>query len=107
MVGDAALAGKLASKLLERGVYAVGFSYPVRAAPNVSLGVLAAPSVGSLAVRWTLTDACACPLPRTQVVPKGAARVRVQISAAHSRAQLDAAVAAFKAAGQELGITRP
>jgi len=60
MLGDAALAGRLASALYERGVYAVAFSYPV--------------------------------------VPVGQARIRVQLSAAHDEADVDAAVAAFVAA---------
>jgi len=60
MLGDAALAGRLASALYERGVYAVAFSYPV--------------------------------------VPVGQARIRVQLSAAHDDADVDAAVAAFVAA---------
>jgi glycine C-acetyltransferase len=38
------------------------------------------------------------------VVPKGQARIRVQISAVHERAQLDAALKAFETAGKELGI---
>jgi len=54
MLGDAVLAQKMAEKLLEKGVYVIGFSYPV--------------------------------------VPKGAARIRTQISAAHSRQDLDFAV---------------
>ncbi len=66
MIGDAALAGRMAEKMLERGVYVVGFSYPV--------------------------------------VPQGKARVRVQVSAAHSRDDLDTAIAAFTAVRDELGI---
>lgn len=66
MLGDAALATRMASQMLERGVYVVGFSYPV--------------------------------------VPKGAARIRVQLSAAHTRAHLDTAIAAFKDVGASLGI---
>ena len=66
MVHDAALAQKLSARLLELGVYAVGFFYPV--------------------------------------VPRGQARIRVQISAAHSRADLDFAVDAFAQAGRELGL---
>ncbi|MDA8040576.1 MAG: glycine C-acetyltransferase [Actinomycetota bacterium] len=58
IVGDAALATNMADALLERGVYVVGFSFPV--------------------------------------VPRGAARIRVQISAAHARGDLEQAVAAFK-----------
>ncbi len=58
IVGDAALATNMADALLERGVYVVGFSFPV--------------------------------------VPRGAARIRVQISAAHTRRDLEQAVAAFK-----------
>jgi glycine C-acetyltransferase len=54
MLGDAVLAQKMAEKLLEKGVYVIGFSYPV--------------------------------------VPKGAARIRTQISAAHSRQDLDFAI---------------
>jgi glycine C-acetyltransferase len=57
MVGDAALASRMADALLERGVYVIGFSYPV--------------------------------------VPRGEARIRVQVSAAHSRDDLDLAIAAF------------
>lgn len=39
-----------------------------------------------------------------QVVPKGASRIRVQLSAAHSREQLDEAIYAFTSVGKELGI---
>ncbi|MGQ0710078.1 MAG: glycine C-acetyltransferase [Rhodoferax sp.] len=66
MVHDARKAQQLAARLLELGVYVVGFFYPV--------------------------------------VPQGQARVRVQISAVHSRADLEAAVAAFTQAGRELGL---
>ena len=66
MIGDARKANELASALLERGIYVIGFSYPV--------------------------------------VPKGQARIRTQISAAHSRSDLDKAVAAFSEAGRELGL---
>ena len=68
MVHDAALAQRLSARLLELGVYAVGFFYPV--------------------------------------VPRGQARIRVQISAAHSRADLDFAVSAFAQAGRELGLLK-
>jgi glycine C-acetyltransferase len=57
MVGDAALAARMAQLMLERGVYVVGFSYPV--------------------------------------VPKGLARIRTQVSAAHSKPDLERAVKAF------------
>ncbi len=60
MIGDAALASKLADVLLEKGVYVIGFSYPV--------------------------------------VPLGKARIRVQISAAHSREDLEFALKAFASA---------
>ena len=66
MIGDAALAGRMAEKLLEKGVYAIGFSYPV--------------------------------------VPQGKARVRVQVSAAHSREDLVLAIDAFTAVRDELGM---
>jgi glycine C-acetyltransferase len=66
MIGDAALAGRMAEKLLEKGVYAIGFSYPV--------------------------------------VPQGKSRVRVQVSAAHSREDLEFAIDAFTAVRDELGI---
>ena len=66
MVYDAALAQQLATRLLELGIYVVGFFFPV--------------------------------------VPKGQARIRVQMSAVHSRGQLEAAVAAFSQAGRELGL---
>ena len=66
MIGDAAVAGRLAERLLEKGVYAIGFSYPV--------------------------------------VPHGKARVRVQVSAAHSRDDLSRAVDAFTSAREEIGF---
>jgi glycine C-acetyltransferase len=66
MLGDAALATRMADRLLEEGVYVVGFSYPV--------------------------------------VPKGQARIRVQMSAALSREQLEQAVKAFAKVGEELGV---
>ena len=66
MLGDAALAARMADALLERGVYVIGFSYPV--------------------------------------VPKGQARIRTQMSAAHTRAQLERAVAAFTGVGRELSV---
>ena len=68
MLGDAQLAGDFSTRMLERGVYVVGFSFPV--------------------------------------VPRGQARIRTQISAAHSIADLDRAIAAFAAVGQELGVVR-
>jgi len=68
MVYDAALAQQLAARLLELGIYVVGFFFPV--------------------------------------VPKGQARIRVQVSAVHDRAQLAAAVSAFTQAGRELGLIK-
>jgi len=66
MLGDAVLAQRMAARLLEEGVYVIGFSFPV--------------------------------------VPKGKARIRTQMSAAHTREQLEKAVAAFIKVGKELGI---
>lgn len=66
MLYDAKVAQEFARRLLDEGVYAIGFFYPV--------------------------------------VPKGLARIRVQISAAHTTAQLDKAVAAFEKIGRELGV---
>jgi glycine C-acetyltransferase len=66
MLGDAALSQKVAARMLEKGVYVIGFFYPV--------------------------------------VPQGAARIRTQVSAAHTRADLDEALAAFKKVGTRLGL---
>jgi glycine C-acetyltransferase len=66
MLGDARLATAMADKLLERGIYVIGFSYPV--------------------------------------VPKGQARIRTQMSAGLTRAQLDTAIDAFTEVGRELGV---
>ncbi|HSW26931.1 MAG TPA: aminotransferase class I/II-fold pyridoxal phosphate-dependent enzyme, partial [Burkholderiaceae bacterium] len=66
MVHDAVKAQALSARLLELGVYAVGFFFPV--------------------------------------VPKGQARIRVQMSAVHEREHLERAVAAFEQAGRELGL---
>ncbi|MBV8469206.1 MAG: glycine C-acetyltransferase [Burkholderiaceae bacterium] len=68
MVYDAVQAQKLSARLLELGVYAVGFFFPV--------------------------------------VPKGQARIRVQVSAGHEREHLEKAVAAFAQAGRELGLVK-
>jgi glycine C-acetyltransferase len=66
MLEDAALATRMADRLLKEGVYVVGFSYPV--------------------------------------VPKGQARIRVQMSAAHTRRQLEQVVESFSKVGRELNI---
>jgi glycine C-acetyltransferase len=66
MLGDAKLASAMADKMLERGIYVVGFSFPV--------------------------------------VPKGKARIRTQMSAAHSIEQIDKAINAFVEVGKELGV---
>jgi glycine C-acetyltransferase len=67
MLGDAALATKMATRLLEKEVYVVGFSYPV--------------------------------------VPTGKARIRVQLSAAHSHEDLEFAIAQFSAVQSELTVS--
>jgi glycine C-acetyltransferase len=66
MLGDAKLAGEMADRLLEAGIYVIGFSFPV--------------------------------------VPKGEARIRTQMSAAHTEAHIDRAVAAFTSVGRDLGV---
>ena len=66
MLGDAALAARVSEALLAKGVYVVGFSYPV--------------------------------------VPQGKARIRAQISAAHTREDLEFALSAFSEVKQELGL---
>lgn len=68
MLGDAALAARMADKLLERGIYVIGFSFPV--------------------------------------VPQGQARIRIQLSAAHTDEQLVRALQAFTEVGKELGIIK-
>lgn len=66
MLYDAVLSQKMAEKLLEKGIYVIGFYYPV--------------------------------------VPKGQARIRVQISAGHDKHHLDQAIKAFTEVGKELGV---
>jgi glycine C-acetyltransferase len=66
MLGDAELATRMAERLLEEGIYVIGFSFPV--------------------------------------VPKGQARIRVQLSAAHTQDQVDRALQAFKTVGRELKV---
>jgi glycine C-acetyltransferase len=68
MLYDAVLAANFAAKLLDEGVYVIGFFFPV--------------------------------------VPKGQARIRVQLSAAHEPAHLDKAIAAFTKIGKELGVLK-
>ncbi|HRF79948.1 MAG TPA: glycine C-acetyltransferase, partial [Flavobacteriales bacterium] len=66
MLGDARLSQVMADRLLEEGIYVIGFFYPV--------------------------------------VPKDTARIRVQLSAAHTEAHIDRALAAFAKVGRELGV---
>jgi glycine C-acetyltransferase len=66
MLGDAAVATKMADELLKRGIYVIGFSYPV--------------------------------------VPHGQARIRMQVSAAHTPEQIDRAIAAFTEVGRQLRV---
>ena len=66
MLYDAPLAQKMAEKLMDEGIYVIGFFYPV--------------------------------------VPKGKARIRVQLSAAHTKEHLDKAIAAFEKVGKELSV---
>ncbi|OIN01571.1 glycine C-acetyltransferase [Idiomarina sp. MD25a] len=66
MIGDARLASEMADRLLEEGIYVIGFSFPV--------------------------------------VPKGKARIRTQMSAAHTRDQLDRTIEAFTRIGKDLGV---
>lgn len=66
MLGDAKLAVEMAQRLLDHGIYVIGFSYPV--------------------------------------VPKGQARIRVQLSAAHSEDDIDRAIEAFTVVGKQLGV---
>ncbi|MCY1287137.1 2-amino-3-ketobutyrate coenzyme A ligase [compost metagenome] len=66
MLGDAALAQEMAARMLQKGVYVIGFSFPV--------------------------------------VPKGQARIRTQMSAAHSENDVRRAITAFEAVGRELGV---
>ncbi len=68
MLYEAPLAQQMAARLLEHGIYVIGFFYPV--------------------------------------VPEGQARIRTQVSAAHTRAHLDRALVAFTAVGRELGVIR-
>ena len=68
MLYDAALSQEFADRLLEEGIYVIGFFYPV--------------------------------------VPQGQARIRVQLSAAHTQAHLDHAIAAFTKVGKELGVLK-
>jgi len=66
MLGDATVATKMAERLLEKGIYVIGFSFPV--------------------------------------VPQGQARIRIQVSAAHTTEQIDRAIRAFVEAGRELKV---
>jgi glycine C-acetyltransferase len=68
MLYDAVVAQTFAAKLLDEGIYVIGFFFPV--------------------------------------VAKGLARIRVQLSAAHERAHLDSAIAAFTKVGKELGVVK-
>ena len=69
MLYDAVVAQDFAAKLLDEGIYVIGFFFPV--------------------------------------VPKGQARIRVQLSAAHEQRHLDKAIAAFTKVGKELGVLKP
>ncbi len=66
MLGDAALATEMSNRLLDEGLYVIGFSFPV--------------------------------------VPRGEARIRTQMSAAHTEGHIDTAIDAFTRVGRELGV---
>jgi glycine C-acetyltransferase len=66
MLGDAAAAGEMAAKMMERGIYVTAFAYPV--------------------------------------VPHGKARIRTQMSAAHSAEDVDRCIEAFVEVGLEMGV---
>ncbi|MCV3764756.1 glycine C-acetyltransferase [Rhizobium sp. TRM95796] len=66
MLGEATLAQEMAARMLEKGVYVVGFAFPV--------------------------------------VPRGQARIRTQMSAAHSRADVEKAISVFAEVGRDLGV---
>ncbi|HIA58069.1 MAG TPA: glycine C-acetyltransferase [Candidatus Lambdaproteobacteria bacterium] len=68
MLGDAELAQNFATQMLKKGIYVIGFSFPV--------------------------------------VPEGQARIRTQMSASHSRNDVESAIQAFKQVGQQLGIIK-
>jgi glycine C-acetyltransferase len=68
MLGEAKVASEMARKLLEKGIYVIGFSFPV--------------------------------------VSEGKARIRVQLSAAHSDKHIEAAVGAFAAVAREMGVLK-
>ena len=66
MLGEATLAQEMAARMLEKGVYVVGFSFPV--------------------------------------VPKGQARIRTQMSAAHAQEDVEKAISVFAEVGRDLGV---
>ena len=66
MLGDAKIAQEMSKRLLEKGLYAIGFFFPV--------------------------------------VPKGQARIRLQVNSEHKKEELDKAVTIFEEVGKELGI---
>jgi glycine C-acetyltransferase len=68
MLGEAKVAGEMARRLLEKGIYVIGFSFPV--------------------------------------VPEGKARIRVQLSAAHSDRHIEQAVGAFTSVAKEMGVVK-
>ena len=68
MLGDAKVASEMADRLLAKGIYVIGFSFPV--------------------------------------VPKGQARIRTQMSAGHTKAQLDCAIDAFIDIGKEMNLIK-
>jgi 7-keto-8-aminopelargonate synthetase-like enzyme len=104
MLGDAALASQMAAKMLERGIYVVrGRGWRARGVrrPRPCLRPRFTPP-------GPASTSSPPPAPKVgfsyPVVPKGQARIRVQLSAAHERAHIDAAVDAFVAVGRELGV---
>jgi glycine C-acetyltransferase len=68
MLYDAVLAAQFATRLLDEGIYVIGFFFPV--------------------------------------VPKGQARIRVQLSAAHEQHHLDQAITSFSKIGKDLGVLK-
>lgn len=92
MLGDARLATEIADEMLQKGIYVIGFSYPV------------VPKGGGGEEEVGISMLHSCVFSPSHFPATGEARIRVQLSAVHTRQDIDQCVGAFIEIGRRRGV---